>query len=276
MSTLRVSLCQMAVEKSKEANLSKAVGMIAAAANRGANIAVLPECFMCPYGTKYFDEYAEEIRPGCPTYDSISKVAKENNIWVVAGSMPERSDGKLYNSSMVFDSAGNLQHVHRKIHLFRINSETVQMDEREVLSPGSTAFPVSMNEKIKFGLGICFDMRYPQLAWKYAQAGTSFLVYPGAFNMFTGPIHWELSARARAMDNQQYVLLCSPARDSNAEYVAWGHSMVADPLGRVIATAEEGEAYVDAELDFGLIKEARKKIPIMDGMRNDIYSLQWQ
>ncbi|RNC57360.1 nitrilase, partial [Trypanosoma cruzi] len=174
------------------------------------------------------------------------------------------------------DSAGNLQHVHRKIHLFRINSETVQMDEREVLSPGSTAFPVSMNEKIKFGLGICFDMRYPQLAWKYAQAGTSFLVYPGAFNMFTGPIHWELSARARAMDNQQYVLLCSPARDSNAEYVAWGHSMVADPLGRVIATAEEGEAYVDAELDFGLIKEARKKIPIMDGMRNDIYSLQWQ
>ncbi|RNF06135.1 nitrilase [Trypanosoma conorhini] len=276
MPALRVTLCQMAVAKSKETNLSKAVGMITAAAKRGANLAVLPECFTCPYGTKYFEAYSEEIGPGFPTYDAISKVAKENNIWVIAGSIPERSGEKLYNSCIVFDATGKLNHVHRKVHLFRINTETVRMDEEEVLSPGNVVVPVSMNEKLKFGIGICFDVRYPLLAWKYAHEGTSFLVYPGAFNMVTGPLHWELLARARAVDNQQFVILCSPARDLSADYVAWGHSMVVDPMGKVIADAGEHEGYIDAELDLDLIEEAREKIPIMDGTRHDIYALNWK
>ncbi|KEG07369.1 putative nitrilase [Trypanosoma grayi] len=273
---MRVTLCQMAVVASKEANIAKAVAMITAAAERGSKLAVLPECFNCPYGTKYFKEYSEELRPGFPTHDAMSKVAKEKNIWVVAGSIPESTDGKIYNSSMVFDSTGQLRHVHRKIHLFRINTETVQMDESEILTAGDTASPVSMDDEIKFGVAVCFDMRYPQLAWKYAMEGTSFLVYPGAFNMVTGPLHWELTARARAMDNQQYVLLCSPARDTKAGYVAWGHSLIADPYGKVIAAAEEGETYVDAELDFDILSKARKQIPIMSGARHDIYSMNWK
>ncbi|RNF12364.1 nitrilase [Trypanosoma rangeli] len=276
MSTMRVTLCQMAVGKSKAANLAKAVGMITSAAKRGANLAVLPECFMCPYGTKYFEEYSEEVGPGFPTYDAISKVAKENNIWVIAGSIPERSDEKIYNSCMVFDSTGKLKHVHRKIHLFRIRTDTVRMDEGEVLSAGNTVSSVSMNDKIKFGVGICFDVRYPLLACKYAHDGTSLLVYPGAFNMVTGPLHWELLARARAVDNQQFVILCSPARDLDADYVAWGHSMVVDPMGKVIADANECEGYVDAELDLDLIQSTRETIPIIHGTRHDMVKLFWK
>lgn len=276
MSTMRVSLCQMAVCASKESNLSRAVEMITAAAKRGSNFAVLPECFNCPYGTKYFQEFAEEVRPGCPSYDAISRAAKENKIWVVAGSIPERLNGNLYNSSMVFDSTGALKHIQRKMHLFRIRTDTVQMDEGEVLSAGDSATPVCMDDGVKFGVGICFDARYPLLAWKYAQEGTSFLVYPGAFNMVTGPQHWELTARARAVDNQQYVLFCSPARDVAADYVAWGHSMVVDPLGKVVAAAAEAEEVVDCEIDFGLLETTRRRIPILEGVRHDVYSLVWK
>ncbi|KAH9577682.1 Carbon-nitrogen hydrolase [Trypanosoma melophagium] len=272
---MRVSLCQMAVGRSKETNISKAVSMITDAAKRGAKLAVLPECFNSPYGTKYFKEYSEDISAGNPTFDAISKAARDNNIWVMAGTIPEKYDGKLFNSSMIFDSEGNLQHIHRKVHLFRINTNTVRMDEGEVLSPGNEATPVSMGNGIKFGVAICFDIRYPLLAWKYANEGTSFLVYPAAFNMVTGPLHWELTARARAVDNQQFVLMCSPARDTEAEYIAWGHSMIVDPLGNVLATADENETFVDAELDFNMIEKTRKQIPILNGVRHDLYSLKW-
>nr|CCD12853.1 unnamed protein product [Trypanosoma congolense IL3000] len=274
--TMRVTLCQMVVERSKEANIRKAVEMITAAAKRGSEFVVLPECFNCPYGTKYFAEYAEETRAGCPTFDAMAKVARENSIWIVAGSIPERLDGKLYNSSMVFGPTGELKHIHRKVHLFCINTETLKMNEGEVLSAGSIATPVVFRDELKFGLGICFDIRFPLFSWKYANEGTSFLVYPAAFNMVTGPAHWELAARSRALDNQQFVMMCSPARDTNAEYVAWGHSIIVDPMGKVLAMADERETYVDADIDFDMVKTARNMIPIMSGVRHDLYSLNWK
>ncbi|SCU67508.1 nitrilase, putative [Trypanosoma equiperdum] len=273
---MRVTLCQMTVGKSKEANIRKAVEMIAAAAKRGTDFVVLPECFNCPYGTKYFAEYSEEVQAGFPTFDAMSKVARENSVWVVAGSIPERLEGKLFNSAMVFDPRGDLKHIHRKVHLFRINTDTLKMDEGEVLSAGSDATPVTIEGDVKFGLGICFDVRFPFLAWKYAAEGTSFLVYPAAFNMVTGPAHWEIAAKSRAVDNQQFVIMCSPARDAGGEYVAWGHSIIVDPMGRVIAMADEGETYVDADLDINMVKTTRNMIPILSGVRHDLYSLTWK
>ncbi|CCD18514.1 putative nitrilase [Trypanosoma vivax] len=273
---MRVALCQMPVTGCKEANIAKAVEMIKTAVQKGADFIVLPECFNCPYGTKYFDSFAEELTPGSPTFDAISQAAKQNVVWIVAGSIPEKCNGKLFNSCMIFDPNGNLKHVHRKVHLYRINSDTIKMDEGEVLTAGDCVLPVSIDEKLKFGVGICFDVRYPPFAWKYANEGTSFLVYPSAFNMVTGPLHWELAARSRAIDNQQFVVMCSPARDTTSEYVAWGHSIVVDPLGNVLAQAEEGEEIVEAELNFDLVESARKKLPILDSMRRDLYSLNWK
>ncbi|KAG5476528.1 hypothetical protein LSCM1_04242 [Leishmania martiniquensis] len=276
-SVLPVTLCQMAVTHEKAANIRKAVMMITEAAKRGSKLAVLPECFNCPYGTRYFDEYSEALVPGNETFDALSQCAKSNNIWVVAGSVPEKSvEGKLFNSSMTFGPDGALKHVHRKVHLFRINTETVRFDEGEVLSPGNDATAISLDEHIKFGVGICFDIRYPLMAWRYAEQGTSFIVYPGAFNMVTGPAHWTLSARARAVDNQQFVLMCSPARDTSADYVAWGHSMVVDPLGTILAELDEKEGFLDVEVDPRVVSDARNRIPILKGVRNDLYTLHWK
>ncbi|EPY33216.1 nitrilase [Strigomonas culicis] len=250
--------------------------MLTEAAKRGSEFAVLPECFNCPYGTKYFDEYSEPLAAGNPTFDAISNCAKENKIWIVAGSIPEKKDGKLYNSSMIFAPDGTLKGVHRKVHLFRLNTEAVKFDEGEVLTAGDTADAITLSDDVKFGVAICFDIRYPFLAAHYQQQGTSFLVYPGAFNMVTGPIHWKLSAQARAVDNQQYVFLCSPARDTSAEYVAYGHSLIADPLGNVIAEADEKEGFVDCDVDFALNATTRERIPILKGVRHDLYDLSWK
>lgn len=272
-----MTLCQMAVVADKSANISKAVRMIGEAAERGSHLAVLPECFNCPYGTKYFEQYSETLSQGSATYDAISAVASEKKIWVVAGSIPEKSaTGQLFNSSMVFAPDGSLRHVHRKVHLFRLNTEKVKFDEGEVLTGGSTASAVEMREfGLKFGVAICFDIRYPMQAFQYTEQGTSFIVYPGAFNMVTGPLHWELSARARATDNQQFVLLCSPARDESADYVAYGHSLVCDPAGRVVAQLDEKEGFLDVELDLTLIQSTRDSIPILKGLRKDLYDFSW-
>ncbi|KAG5499679.1 hypothetical protein JIQ42_05155 [Leishmania sp. Namibia] len=276
-SFLPVTLCQMAVTREKAANISKAVRMITEAAKRGSKLAVLPECFNCPYGTSYFDECSEALAPGNETFDAMSQCAKDNSIWVVAGSIPEKSDdGKLFNSSMTFGPDGKLKHIHRKVHLFRIDTEAVRFNEGEVLSAGNDATAISLDEHTKFGVAICFDIRYPLLAWKYAEQGTSFIVYPGAFNMVTGPAHWELTARARAVDNQQYVLMCSPARDTSAEYVAWGHSMVVDPFGTILGELDEKEGSLDVKVDFRAVSEARDRIPILKGVRDDLYTLHWK
>lgn len=278
MSKLKVTLCQIAVGHDRAANLAKAQKFIMEAAKRGSQFVVLPECFSCPYGTKYFAQYAETVASGNPTYDVMSRIARENRIWIVAGSIPERSgeDGRIYNTSMTFGPDGQLKNVHRKVHLFRINTEEVRMDEGEVLSAGHSATCVEYDGHIKFGVGICFDIRYPQLSWKYARQGSSFLVYPGAFNMVTGPLHWELAGRSRAVDTQQYVLLCSPARDVDGDYVAWGHSLVVDPAGTVVGHLDERENYLDCTLDFDLVRQTRERFPILRGERQDLYHLAWQ
>ena len=285
--TTRVALCQLAVGADKVANIQRATAAIAKAAQttKAAGLIVLPECFNCPYGTKYFADYAEaipDVGASCitaaasPTVAAIGATAAAEKVWVVAGSIPERDlAGNLFNTSMTVGPDGVLRGRHRKMHLFKIDTETVKVDESEVLTAGSEP-TVVQTDTLKLGVGICFDVRYPQLALHYAAQGTNCLVYPSAFNMVTGPKHWELCARSRAVDTQQYVLMCSLARDESAEYVAYGHSLVVDPWGEVIATAGGGEeTTVFADIDAAGLGTARRKLPISAGTRHDLYTLQW-
>lgn len=270
---MKVALCQMLVGANKEQNLIKAREMICSAKKQGAEFVVLPECFNCPYGTKYFEAYAEPLSLEAPTTAAMSSAAKENGIWLVAGSFPEiTSEKKIYNTSVTFDPSGCVVNVHRKVHLFKIFTETLKLDESEVLTPGISASTFPISPSIKVGVGICFDIRFPQMSLAFAAQGSSMIVYPGAFNMVTGPRHWELSARARAVDSQQYVCVCSIARDTSAGYVAWGHSMIVNPWGEVIAAAEEKEAIVLAEVDWSLVTKVRQELPILRGVRPDLYS----
>ena len=201
-------------------------------------------------------------------------MAKEANVYLIGGSIPEReeSTGKLYNTSLTFDRSGTLLATHRKVHLFDIDIPGgITFKESEVLSPGNKVTIVDFPEYGKVGVAICYDIRFPELAMVAARKGAFALVYPGAFNTTTGPLHWRLLGQGRAVDNQVYVALCSPARDDEAGYKAWGHSLVADPIGKVLGEAAEGEEIIYAELSGEEIEKTRKGIPVYTQRRFEVY-----
>lgn len=269
--SFRLALVQLAVTASKQDNLTRAAKLIKEAASNGANIVALPECFNSPYGTSYFPEYAEPI-PG-PSTKTLAQSAKENNIFLIGGSIPEKDGSKLYNTCTVYNPNGDLITKHRKVHLFDIDVPgKIRFQESETLSPGSS-FSICDTPLCKIGIGICYDIRFAEMAQIYAKNGCKLLIYPGAFNMTTGPAHWELLARARALDNQLYVATVSPARDENASYVAWGHSSVVSPWGEVIATTGHEENVVYVDIDLGLVDQIRGQIPISVQRRDDMYEV---
>ena len=277
---LKLALIQLASGADKSANLSRARSKVLEATAQGANLVVLPECFNSPYGTKYFPKYAETLLPSPPTkeqspsWHALADMAKEGKTYLVGGSIPEYwpETKKYYNTSLVFGPEGTLLATHRKVHLFDIDIPgKITFRESEVLSPGNKVTIVDLPEYGKIGVAICYDIRFPELATIAARKGAFLLLYPGAFNLTTGALHWELQARARAMDNQVYVGLCSPARDMEADYNAWGHSMIVDPNAGILAQLEEKEDLVYADLEVGRIEETRKGIPIYTQRRFDVY-----
>lgn len=274
MSEFVVALCQMHVAADKERNLAKAVDMIRSAKSGGADIAVLPEMFLCPYVSRLFSDYAEEI-PNGPAFGALSNAARENRIFLFAGSMPEVNDGHIYNTAAIINEEGALVGIHRKMHLFDIDAPgELVFRESESLTAGSSATVVE-TPYIRAGVGICYDMRFPELSRIMAMRGAGMIVMPAAFNMVTGPAHWEMLIRMRATDNQVYVCACAPARDPDGPYVSYANSMVADPWGQVAARAGENEEIVFAKIDTKRIDDIRKKLPLLKHLRRDLYGVSW-
>jgi omega-amidase len=280
--SVKLALVQLASTADKAYNLSHARTKVLEATRAGAKIVVLPECFNSPYGTKYFPQYAEQLLPSpptekqSPTFHALSQLAKEAGIYLIGGSIPEREgegkDEKLYNTNLTFGPTGDLLATHRKVHLFDIDIPgKITFRESEVLSPGNKITLLDLPEYGKIAIAICYDIRFPELATIAARKGAFLLLYPGAFNLTTGALHWELQARARAMDNQVFVGLCSPSRDMEAEYHAWGHSMVVDPNAEVLGELGEEEGVLVKELVAGRIEEVRKGIPVYAQRRWDVY-----
>lgn len=264
----------------KTTNLSRARSRVLEASHSGATLIVLPECFNSPYGCQFFPSYAETLLPSppseeqSPTFHALSTLAKETKTYLLGGSIPEyeTETRKFYNTSLMFDKEGKLIATHRKVHLFDIDIPgKITFKESDVLSPGNRVTIVNLPEYGKIALAICYDIRFPELATIAARRGCFLLVYPGAFNLTTGPLHWSLLARARAADNQVYVGLCSPARDMDASYNAWGHSMVVNPNATVLSEAKENEEIVYAHLAGDEIEETRKGIPLSQQRRFDVY-----
>ena len=201
-------------------------------------------------------------------------MARETGTYLIGGSIPEIEPErkKYYNTNLTFNPQGELIAAHRKVHLFDIDIPgKIKFKESDILSPGNKVTIVDLPEYGKIAIAICYDIRFPELAMIAARRGAFALIYPGAFNTTTGPLHWKLQGQARAMDNQVYVALCSPARDMTATYHAYGHSMVVDPMAKVMVEAEESEEIVYAELEGEAIESARKWIPIYDQRRWDVY-----
>uniref|UniRef100_A0A6M2DNP3 omega-amidase n=1 Tax=Xenopsylla cheopis TaxID=163159 RepID=A0A6M2DNP3_XENCH len=267
----KLALIQLHVTADKKNNVERALKLIETAKSNGAKLVALPECFNSPYGTEHFAAYAEEIPCG-ETCKALSSAAKTNQVYLVGGTIPERHvDGKLYNTCTVWCPDGNLIATHRKVHLFDIHLPgKIAFKESSVLTPGEclTTFEI---DKVKIGVGICFDIRFGEMAQIYRNQGCKMLIYPGAFNMRTGPLHWELLHRARSVDCQSFVAAISPARDPAAGYVAWGHSFLIDPWGKILVEAEDKEDILYGEFDEQVVDDFRQQIPVYKQRRTDVY-----
>jgi omega-amidase len=209
-----------------------------------------------------------------PSTAMLVEAAKEHKIYLIGGSFPERdaTTGGVYNTSVIVGPEGQLLGKHRKVHLFDISVPGgITFKESDTLSAGNSV-TVFETPYCKIGVGICYDLRFPQLASLMRDQGCKLLVYPGAFNTTTGPPHWELLQRGRAVDNQLYVATASPARNPDSKYQAWGHSSIVSPWGDVLATTEHGPDVVFAEIDLARPDEIRQNIPISKQGRHDLYT----
>ncbi|XP_019415643.1 PREDICTED: omega-amidase, chloroplastic [Lupinus angustifolius] len=276
LTKFKIGLCQLSVTPDKDRNIAHARNAIQEAAAKGAKLVLLPEIWNSPYSNDSFPIYAEDIDAGgdaSPSTAMLSQLSHNLKITIVGGSIPERSEGRLYNTCCVFGTDGKLKAKHRKIHLFDIDIPgKITFIESKTLSAGET--PTIVDTEVgRIGIGICYDIRFPELAMIYAARGAHLLCYPGAFNMTTGPLHWELLQRARATDNQLYVATCSPARDTGSGYVAWGHSTLVGPFGEILATTEHEEAIIVAEIDYSILEQRRTNLPVTKQRRGDLYQL---
>lgn len=275
---LSVALIQLKAGGDKAANLASVRGFVEKAVKTSTvgklDVVVLPECFNSPYAVDQFRRYSEPIPEG-ETTQFLAKLAKEHALYIVGGSIPELSGDKVYNTSLTFDPNGDIIAKHRKTHLFDIDIKGgITFKESETLSAGDKATVFKLGEFGNVGLGICYDIRFPELASIASREphNAFAMFYPGAFNTTTGPLHWHLLARSRAVDNEMFTILCSPARDvGGSGYQAYGHSLVVDPYGKIVAEAGEGEEIVFAELDHTLLPAARTGIPVHYQRRFDVY-----
>lgn len=266
---IKVAAIQMPVAKEKQENIrvageyiEKAIKKVTKEANEKLDIIMLPEMFCCPYQTENFPIYAE--KEGGMVWQAMSACAKKYQIYLIAGSMPECDEnGNVFNTSYIFDRQGAQIAKHRKAHLFDINVKGGQyFKESDTLTAGdkTTVFDTEFG---KMGVMICYDIRFPNFARRMVKEGAKAIFVPAAFNMTTGPAHWELTFRARALDDQIYMLGCAPARDEKSGYVSWGHSILTDPWGRVVSQLDEKAGVLIAEIDLEQEEQIREQLPLL-------------
>lgn len=273
MEKIKVAAIQMPTLTDKMQNVRTAGIYLEKIKDEKPDFVILPEMFCCPYQTQNFPVYAEE--EGGPVWQQLSEYANQYGIYLIGGSMPEKdAEGKVYNTSYIFDRQGKQIGKHRKVHLFDIDVTGGQtFKESNTLTAGDhdTVFDTEFG---RMGVILCFDIRFPELARMMVNDGAKAIFVPAAFNMTTGPAHWELSFRTRALDNQIYMIGCAPMRDESAGYISWGHSIVTDPWGRVIDMLDEKEGVLLTELDLDYEEQVREELPLLKSRRKDMYRLE--
>ena len=268
---MKIGLVQAPVSMDKKENLQNALTELKKLKQQGAELVIFSEMFNCPYSNLYFADYAEE--EGGETWRALSGAAMDNQVYLVAGSIPEKEAGRVYNTSFVFDPSGRQLTKHRKVHLFDIDVKGGQrFFESETFTPGNQVTTFSM-KGITVGLCICFDFRFPELSRLMALQGAQIIVVPAAFNMTTGPAHWETTWRQRAVDNQVYTIGVAPARDEQGVYVSYGNSIVCSPWGDVLYRAEEKPVSAVVELDLERVSSVREQLPLLKARRTDLYDV---
>lgn len=259
---MKIAAIQMVSGTDLEKNMVTAYQLLCQAKQQGAQLAALPE-YWSMMGWREGDKVAcaEEFGTG-RIQDFLSKTAQELAITIVAGTLPLRSPvpDKIFNTCLVFDSKGRVIGRYDKIHLFGFHQGDENYQESNTITPGSEVVCVD-TEVGKIGLGICYDLRFPEL---FRQMGAcNCLILPAAFTYTTGQAHWEILLRARAIENQCYVLAAAQGGLHENGRRTWGHSMLIDPWGKVLECLDEGDGVICTELDLAAMTRVRDNLPAL-------------
>ncbi|MBW1709702.1 MAG: carbon-nitrogen hydrolase family protein [Deltaproteobacteria bacterium] len=271
---VKVGLIQYQIKPDWAENVAKVEKLLELVKDGGADLAILPEMFICPYELDLFPRFAEPI-PNGRTCEILSGWAANLNLHIVGGSLPERDErGNLYNTATLWDNQGNLLAAHRKIHLFDVDLPGgVSFHESALLTPGQKITVLEILG-MRLGIAVCYDIRFPELFRLMALAGADFVALPGAFNNVSGPAHWELSLRGRAVENTIYIAGVSGLAPPDSSYQSWGHSMMVDPFGQVPLHLGQTEGFGVVEVDPERIKDIRARLPLLKQRRVDLYDLR--
>lgn len=261
---VRIAAIQMVSTPDVAQNLAAADRLLAEAATQGAQLAALPEYF-CLMGWKDTDKLAVAEAAGeGPIQQALAGMARRHGLWLVGGTLPLRTADpqRVRNSCTVWAPDGTQAARYDKIHLFAYDNGRERYDEGRVLEAGHT--PVALQAAgLRVGLSVCYDLRFAELYRTLCQPPCDLLVVPAAFTYTTGEAHWELLLRARAVENQCYVLAPAQGGVHQNGRRTWGHSLVAGPWGEVLALRPEGEGVVLAELDPARLAQVRQQLPAL-------------
>jgi predicted amidohydrolase len=260
---LRVACAQLNATQSKADNIERAERLVARAASTGADLVLLPEKWNGTGPADFMRANAESLEDG-ETVEAMSGWARAHGITLVGGSIVERREGreKLSNTSVVFDPEGEIAAVYRKIHMFDVEVGGHIYRESETEEPGDGPATVEA-EGWKLGLTVCYDVRFPELYRILALEGCEAVTVPAAFTLFTGKDHWEVLLRARAVENQCYVIAANQWGSFADGKAAYGRSMIVDPWGIVLAQAADEDTVISAELDRRRLEDVRRSLPLL-------------
>jgi nitrilase len=261
---LSVAVIQTEAGRDTARNLARIRELAAAAPE--ADLIALPEVFAFRGGDADYRARGEPI-PG-PLTEAVAALARARRAWVLAGSIIEKADGRFFNTSVLISRSGQVTAVYRKIHLFEAhldNGQTIR--ERDVYEEGREPVLADI-EGWRGGLAVCYDLRFPELFRHYARGGATLLFIPSNFTQRTGKDHWEVLVRARAIENQCFVVAPNQCGSNPVSGIAsYGHSLIVGPWGEVLAEAGDAETVLQTELDRSLLDQTRKRIPALNHRR---------
>lgn len=268
---MKTAVVQLHVGRDVQKNLDTAASLVRSAREAGAELIVLPE--MVDYRGP--DDGIAVIKSNIPgdVANYFADLAKELGIWLLAGSIHENlpDEDRTYNTSLLFNPNGDEVARYRKLHLYDVElSGRVEIKESNTVAAGSEVVSADI-EGVTAGLTICYDIRFPELYRELADRGAQIVFLPAAFTMYTGKDHWETLIRARAIENQCFMLASGTHGVDEEGKATYGRSMIVDPWGTVLATVGDGDGFAVAELDFDYLKKLRQELPSLANRRRDVF-----
>jgi deaminated glutathione amidase len=260
---VRAAAVQLNSQEDKQRNLETADRLTRAAAADGADFVLLPEKWTALGEPDDYRRAAEQLDSGGPAIEWARSTARELGIDLVAGSISERRDGheKLGNTSIHFGPDGDIKAVYRKIHMFDVVVGGLEYRESEAEDPGEEIVLSETRDGVPFGMTVCYDLRFPELYRIQAIRGARILLVPAAFTKITGQAHWEILLRARAIENQAFVIAADQVGQHPPDKESFGGTMIVDPWGELLARAPDEETFIAAELDLARQDEVRDQLP---------------